>query len=298
MAKRDFIQRYILIINRLKSRNSTFEELQDYLLRQQQITGDKLEISQRTLQRDLNEIRSLFDIDIQYNRRDGIYEIVASDTEKPIERIIETYEVINALKYADHVKQKLFLEQRNNPGTAHLHGLLHAIHHRFVVSFIHQSFWKEDAKLRTVQPFAIKESQNRWYLICHDVDKNGIRNFSLDRISDLKISETTFPPLSYDVMEHYEHAFGVETYEPAEKIILKFSAFQSKYIKTLPLHKSQKLIYEDEVCCHFSYFMHPTHDLMMEILKYGETVTVLEPESIKENIKDRIKKMSTLYASS
>lgn len=297
MAKRDFIQRYIFIINRLKSRAATFEELHDYLLRQQQITGDKLEISQRTLQRDLNEIRSLFDIDIQYNRRESVYEIVASDTEKPIERIIETYEVINALNYANNVKQKLFLEQRNNPGTTHLHGLLHAIDHRFVVSFMHKSFWKGEAELRTVQPFAIKESQNRWYLICHDVDKNGIRNFSLDRMSDLKISDLTFSPLPFDVMEGYEHAFGVETYEAAEKIVLKFSTFQSKYIKTLPLHKSQKLVYEDETCCHFSYFMHPTYDFVMEILKYGETVTVLEPESLKQNIKARIMKMAALYTS-
>jgi hypothetical protein len=32
MSKKDYIQRYIFIINRLKSRASTFEELQDYLL--------------------------------------------------------------------------------------------------------------------------------------------------------------------------------------------------------------------------------------------------------------------------
>lgn len=295
MAKRDFIQRYIFIMNRLKSRASTFEELQDYLLRQQQITGDKLEISQRTLQRDLNEIRSLFDTDIQYNRREGVYEIVESITEKPIERIIESYEIINALNYSNNVTQKLYLEQRKNQGTEHLHGLLYAIDNHFEISFTHHSYWKDGLKNRTVHPIAIKESQNRWYLICHDLDKKGIRNFGLDRITYLKISDKKFSKYSFDVKEYYQHAFGVETYEPAQKIVLKFTAFQSQYIKSLPLHTSQELVFEDSENCHFTYFMHPTHDFEMEILKYGEHVTVLAPESLKQTISNRIKDMMALY---
>jgi proteasome accessory factor B len=295
MAKRDFIQRYIFIINRLKSRASTFEELQDYLLRQQQITGDKLEISQRTLQRDLNEIRSLFDIDIQYNRREGVYEIVESITEKPIERIIESYEIINALNYSNNVSQKLYLEQRKNQGTEHLHGLLYAIDNRLEVSFTHQSYWKEGFEIRTVHPIAIKECQNRWYLVCHDLDKKGIRNFGLDRISILKISDKKFSPYPFDVIEYYQHAFGVETNETAQKIVLQFTSFQSQYIKSLPLHTSQELLFEDDDKCHFAYFMHPTHDFEMEILKYGEHVTVLAPESLKQTISNRIDNMMALY---
>lgn len=295
MAKRDFIQRYIFIINRLKSKASTFEELQDYLLRQQQITGDKLEISQRTLQRDLNEIRSLFDIDIQFNRKEGVYEIVEAITEKPIERIIESYEIISALNYSQSVAQKLYLEQRNNQGTEHLHGLLYAIENLLQVSFVHQSFWKDQPAERRVQPIAIKESQNRWYLICFDLNKKEIRNFGLDRILYLKISAIKCEPISFDVKGYYQHAFGVETYEPAEKIVLRFTAFQSQYIKSLPIHPSQELIQSDEMYSWFSYYMHPTHDFEMEILKYGDEVTVVEPESLKQSIKQQIMNMAALY---
>lgn len=295
MAKRDFIQRYIFIINRLKSKASTFAELQDYLLAQQELTGDKLAISQRTLQRDINEIRTLFDIDIQYNRSEGVYEIVESVTEKPIERIIESYEIINALNYSNSISQKLYLEKRKNQGTEHLHGLLHAIENRFEVSFTHQSYWKLHPEVRTVQPVAIKESQNRWYLVCHDTGKNANRNFALDRISNLSINAKKFSPINIDVSNYYQHAFGVETHEPAQKIVLNFTAFQAKYIKSLPLHHSQLFIFEDDAYCHFEYFMHPTHDLVMEILKYGEEVTVLSPESLKQNLRNRILKMATLY---
>ena len=127
------------------------------------------------------------------------------------------------------------------------------------------------------------------------INKKENRNFSLDRITSLKISDNKFTPFPFNVIQYYEHAFGVETYEPAQKIILNFTAFQSKYIKTLPLHSSQELIYEDETNCHFSYFMHPTHDFVMEILKYGEEVTVVSPDSLKQNLRERILNMAALY---
>lgn len=295
MAKRDFIQRYIFIINRLNKATASFEELQDYLVRQEQITGDKLEISQRTLQRDLNEIRSLFDIDIQYNRKEGVYEIVEAITEKPIERIIESYEIIQALQFSNTVSQKLYLQQRKSKGTEHLHGLLHAIENRLAVTFTHHSYWKEEAENRTVHPIAIKEFENRWYLVCYDLDKKQVRNFGLDRILSLSITNQKFSPITFDVLAHYKHALGVETYEPAQKIVLQFSAFQAQYIKSLPLHPSQEITTENEDWVQFTYFMHPTHDLEMEILKYGEEVTVVSPETLKETITNRIKSMVALY---
>ena len=244
---------------------------------------------------DSNEIRSLFGTDIQYNRREGVYEIVESITEKPIERIIESYEIINALNYSNNVTQKLYLEQRKNQGTEHLHGLLYAIDNHFEISFAHHSYWKDGLKNRTVHPIAIKESQKRWYLVCHDLDKKEIRNFGLDRISAIKITDKKFSPFPFDVIAYYQHAFGVETNEPAQKIVLKFTAFQSQYIKSLPLHTSQELVFEDAENCHFAYFMHPTHDFEMEILKYGEHVTVLAPETLKQTISNRIKDMMALY---
>ena len=41
--------------------------------------------------------------------------------------------------------------------------------------------------------------------------------------------------------------------------------------------------------------MHPTHDFIMEIMKYGETVKVEEPTELKENIKNRILEMVKIY---
>ena len=215
--------------------------------------------------------------------------------EKPFERIIEAFETLSALNFTNHVSKKLILEKRAGKGTEHMHGLLYAIENNLEIIIKHQSYWKEVAEMRTLQPIVIKESQNRWYLICFDTMKKDFRNFALDRIIDLKISTLKFKPINYDVTAYYQNAFGIETYETATKIILNFNAFQARYIKSLPLHSSQKIVFENEEYCKFEYFMHPTNDFIMEIMKYGENVKVEEPIILRENVKNRIIIMLNMY---
>lgn len=295
MAKREYIQRHLLVIKTLKSKPCNFEEIRKYLLSQQEITGDNFDISQRTFQRDLKEINTIYGIEIRYNKKEEWYEIAEEVEEKPFERIIEAFETLSALNFSNHVSSKLILEKRANKGTEHMHGLLYAIENSLEIIIKHQSYWKEQAEVRILQPIAIKESQNRWYLICFDTFKKDFRNFALDRITDLEISTLKFKPINYDVTANYKNAFGIETYDTETIIVLNFNVFQARYIKSLPLHSSQKILFENEDYCRFEYFMHPTNDFIMEIMKYGENVKVEEPIELKEKIKHKIQKMLSLY---
>ena len=111
----------------------------------------------------------------------------------------------------------------------------------------------------------------------------------------LEILTNKFKAINYNATEYYKNAFGIETYEEATTIILNFNEFQAKYIKSLPLHRSQKVIFEDENCSKFEYFMHPTNDFLMEILKYGDNVIIEEPDSFRERVKEVIDNMVKLY---
>ena len=269
MSKKQHIHRHLLIINKLKSTPSSFEDIKSFFQKQQDILEEDFEISKRTFQRDLKEIQSIYEIEIHYNKKERWYEIVEDDLEKPFERIIEAVETINAIKLSTSVSNKLLLEKRKASGTEYMQGLLHAIEHNLLVTFEHQSYWQEGTTKRTVKPIAIKEVQRRWYLICFDIVKNDIRNFGLDRILNLDITLTKFLTKKIDVAQHYKNAFGIETYEPATKIVLKFDKSQGVYLKSLPIHPSQKVI--EETSAHFTLelFVHPTFDFIIEILKYG-----------------------------
>ncbi|MBC7494505.1 MAG: WYL domain-containing protein [Flavobacterium sp.] len=291
MAKVDYLQRYLLIYNKLINQKQSLEQLFKYLNNQ---SDSVFHVSERTIQRDIKELGLFFNVVIVFNRKEKYYELDETDIDESKRRTIESFELYNSLQYSSKIGNKIILENRNRSGVELIHGILHAIENKLEICFNHQSYWKEKT-FRTVQPISIKEIQQRWYLICYDVAKKEIRNFSLDRILDLKITDQRFTPKKFDATKFYESAFGIETYNPAEKIVLRFTNFQAQYIKSLPIHHSQKIIAEDDNHTHFEYFMHPTHDLVMEILKYSDTVKVLQPDSLRETVKTKIENTLGLY---
>ena len=134
MAKREYIQRHLLIIKKLKNRPSSFEDLHSYLLQQQELTNENYDISQRTFQRDVKDIYTIFGIEIKFNKSEGKYEIIEEDFDKEYDRIFESFETLSAINISNHIGKKMILERKADKGTEHLHGLLYAIDNSFLVT--------------------------------------------------------------------------------------------------------------------------------------------------------------------
>ncbi|RZJ34744.1 MAG: WYL domain-containing protein [Flavobacterium sp.] len=297
MAKVGFLKRYLYIVDRLTSVPSNFKDLQHYVIRRLESDdiGQDFEFSARTFDRDKQDILDLFGIQIQYNRKDRVYFIEEEVEDPSVSRMIEAFSIHQALKEGNKISPSIFLESRKSAGTHLINGLLYAIQNQFRISFTHTKFWDMQISQREVKPLAIKESQHRWYLIAQDQKDNIVKNFGLDRISDFRISNTKFKKIDFDVERAYKNAFGVETYEPEQKIVLQFSWQQGNYIKSFPLHTSQKIVADTVNELIIELYIHPTNDFLMELMKYGPEVKVLEPKSLQEEIKDRTIKMTKRY---
>lgn len=86
----------------------------------------------------------------------------------------------------------------------------------------------------------------------------------------------------------FDSVIGVAMMEPVT-VELAFSANQAKYIKALPLHKSQEIVSEtsDEVV--FRLFVAPNYELVQRILMYGFEVRVLTPPDLVKDCLSPIK---------
>ncbi len=255
---------------------------------QSEIEGENYNLTIRTFQRDIKEIQSLYNIDITYNRSEAVYEITEDANEERNERLFESFELYNALNVSDNLSRDIIFEKRRPLGTENLHGLLHAIKNKLQIAFKYEKYWGENNRIevRNVSPLALKESRYRWYLIALDKKDGHIKSFGLDRISDLEISSLKFNATENEKVDSlFKYSFGV-TNDPGipEKIILSLSPGQGRYIKSLPLHSSQKEILNNDKEYRIELMIHPTYDFIMEILSLGREVTVIQPESLKEEI--------------
>ena len=298
MSKLIYFKRYLYVIDRLRSRPSNFTELQAYVIRklENEDIDTPFEYSIRTFERDKKDILTLFGISIEYNRKDKAYYIDEDEIEdQSVTRMIDVFSIHHALQEGNKLSPSVFLEKRKSLGTENIHGIIHAIQNGVMLKFTHQKHWIDDITQREVKPIAIKESQQRWYLIAWDKKDEKIKTFGLDRISDLIITDTKFKPIPYNVEKEFKHAFGVETNEKEEKILLEFTRQQGNYIKSFPLHESQRILKEDEESIWVEIYIHPTNDIKMELLKYGSNVKVVSPISLQNEMKNRISEMIKLY---
>jgi predicted DNA-binding transcriptional regulator YafY len=305
MSKRGYISRYLLILKKLKVKPySTYEELQAYIENQfdfLQMQDDTLNIgfSKRTLQRDIKEIRNVFGIDIEYSKSNKGYYISQSETENMnFQRMMEAFDMFNSLNLAQDLTPFIHLEKRRPQGTENLYGLLHAIKNRLQIKFTYQKFWEEELSQRLVEPYALKEFKNRWYIMAKDSKDNNIKSFALDRLTNLEITNLNYQyPDNYSIEQSYRYCFGIisPNDEEPQDIILSFDPFQGKYIKTLPLHDTQQVLVDNDEEMKIKLKLCLTHDLVMELLSFGDNMKVIEPKSLADQIKQAHEKAYRQY---
>jgi len=305
MSKRGYISRYLLILKKLKVKPySTYEELQAYIENQfdyLQMQDDNLQIgfSKRTLQRDIKEIRNVFGNDIEYSKSQKGYFINQNENENMnFQRMMEAFDMFNSLNLAQDLTPFIHLEKRRPQGTENLYGLLHAIQNRLQIKFTYQKFWEEELSQRFVEPYALKEFKNRWYLMAKDSKDNNIKSFALDRLTNLEITNQNYQyPANYSIEQSYRYCFGIisPNDEEPQDIILSFDPFQGKYIKTLPLHDTQQVLVDNDEEIKIKLKLCLTHDLLMELLSFGDNMKVIEPKSLADQIKQAHEKAFRQY---
>lgn len=295
MSKRGYISRYLCIIRKLKLEGyCSYEVLKDYIESQMEFYQKQDEDlvvgnSKRTIQRDLKEIRNLFGIDIYYSKSQKGYFIENDNAENMnFQRMIEAFDVFNSLKLTHEVQAFMFAENRKPAGTDNLYGLLHAIKNYLEIEFTYHKFWDVEASQRKTNPYALKEFKNRWYLIAKDHKDKIVKTFALDRLSNLQIKAQKFESDSnYNVEENFRYCYGIlgSDVEIPQEIILSFEPFAGKYIKTLPLHHTQQILIDNKKELRIKLKLKITYDFMMELLSHGDTMKVIEPQSLVDEIK-------------
>jgi len=289
MSKQGTVRRYILIIEKLgRKQFPSFDEIKNYL------SNHDFEVSNRTIQRDIEQIRSEFGIEIEYNRfKNGYY--INEDLSPDIESFVRFFEIVNtadllieSLKESKNTLDFISFEAQGSlKGIENLKPLLFAIKNRRVISFTHENFYEKTHSNHTVNPYLLKEYQNRWYLVGTIKPTDEFRTFGIDRISNLVVSETTFKPNSKKKpIELFENTIGL-TYSlgEVEEIVLSFTPLQGKYIKTLPMHQSQQILIDNENEFQIKLRIIPNFELKQQILKLGDDVKVIQPQWLADEIK-------------
>lgn len=289
MSHRQTTLRHNIIINKFRrQKRVTFKEICEYLECESDIQGEDLTISKRTFARDISEIGEIYGIYIKFDFSAGNYFIEEDLSDSTANRRLEALDIFNALRIKERQENNLFLDNRQRSGTEHLFSLLNAINNRQQISFDYQIYYKKNKFTDTANPLAIKEFKYRWYLFAQNIHSGKVKCYGLDRINNLEISHINFEkPTDFNVNEHLQYSFGIMSpnAEQPTEVILSFEPLQGRYIKSLPLHHTQEIIADNDTELRISLKVYLTLDFIMELLTYGSTLKVIQPQQLIDTLK-------------
>lgn len=263
--------------------------------------SEGLEIPLRTFHKWRAAAEEIFGINIECDRKDGYRYYIENREDIKGNSIqnwmIDTISVSNMLVENIALKDRILLE--NVPsGNVYLSPILSAMKSSKTIEFVHQSYWKSEPSVYTIDPYCVKIFRQRWYVVGFSHSHGEIRIFALDRIREVKILDTAFVyPKDFCPELFFDSSFGVIVMKDMkiEDVRLKVSALQANYLRSLPLHESQAETERNEDYSIFAMQIRPTWDFQQEILRNADEMEILEPLWLRKEIAGVVKRMWDKY---
>lgn len=290
------LKRYELILTKVESsKYPTLAAIYDYL--------DKFDLapSERTLQRDMEELKSEFSIELVYDKKyRGYYMEKNTMTDTVIQFIKNMSLQANLLEFSKLSLESnaiILKEKHNLKGVEWIPVLLDAIQHHLYIELTYQKFYEVKPEIYNFQPYGLKEFQGRWYAVGIVKGETTIFKFGVDRIVDVNITDKKFKKnKDIDLVTYFSRMIGIiDEGGERETVVLSFTAFQANYIRTLPLHWTQKEILTNGNEVQFEYYLLLNHELMQKILSYGAEVKVIKPAALLVKHKEWLKNALERY---
>lgn len=259
-------------------------------------------IPERTFHNYRQYIADVFGIDIECDKSCNAYFIPEEERSEMLGNDLKMW-ILHSFAMSNRLSRDLNLRRRvqfeNTPGDIRfLEPVMEAMdkNHKIEMQY-RKSYWTSQNTSYKCAPLALKLFKQRWYVIALNED-NQTRCFALDSIDTVNITEDSFKmPDDFDLGKYFHDAFGIYV-EPdlqTEEIVIESDIDQGNYLKGLPLHHSQKIVEETQDHVVFSWRLKPSYDFKQQLLTMNSHIRVLQPESLKQEMKALINDMAKKY---
>ncbi len=297
-------EKYIWLLNTIhksRSRGVTLKEIsekwKDYM-------STEKSLDRTTFNRWKEAIELQFHVTIKCDIKGGYRYYIANpediDDDKVSKWLVDSISMGTTLMNNLEIKDRILLEEIPS-GHENLAAIITAMKNNHRLRITYRGFGSCYSSTFPISPLCVKLYKNRWYVVgqCFYQGKWKEIIYGLDRIEDTKVLEETFIyPEDFNPEEFFEGTLGVALYENVnvETIRIRVEYPHAHYVKTLPIHPSQRLIVdEDGDYAEFDITVRPTEEFFMEMLHGGGWIKVLSPAHVVEQMRGWVNELYEIY---
>lgn len=190
-------------------------------------------------------------------------------------------------------------------------GLFQHIASKNVIHIEYRPYQADTSIFEDVSPYRLKQYNNRWYLLCSRMSDGKFCNYALDRLVAYETVEgSKYIPCPVEINEHFDDIIGVTLIEnePIQTVLFAGSPRDIHFILTKPLHGTQRCPTKTEQEELHSQYPNVPEDwifltiecrwnfeLITTLFSFGERISVVAPERVRNDIINKMRKMLYLY---
>lgn len=292
----------------------------------------ELDVSRKTIQRDIDHMRDRLGLPLEYDRSthsyvytapveafptvqmsegDAFALFVAERALEPLRgtplfsRLQATFEKLTSnLKGSveltaedyDAVSFAQFGEGRTN---AEAFDRLQKAHtEEREVTFAYKKPGAARAESRHVRPYHLTHRDNLWYLVGYDLSREDIRTFALPRMQDVKLTKKKFArPTDFSPETFFASALGVVEGKGDYDIHIHFSASAAERIEERVWHASQKTSRRRNGSVDLHLRLGSLVEIERWILGWGDAAEVIAPPELRESVATTVATLTARYSS-
>lgn len=222
-----------------------------------------------------------------------------SDSLESLFQKVKTTLPPESIKYLKTVEQTMQVTIKPYKDYARFRGIIDrandAAVKRKTVEIVYYTMSRKKETKRKVDPYRVWFFNGTFYLIglCHM--RNEVRIFALDRIKLLHQTRESFDiPEGFSLEEFTRPSFGVFQ-GPLTRVRIWFSPEVAGYVKEKVWHESQSIQEQKDGSIIFEAEVAGTDEIGYWVLGWGSHAEVLEPESLREEIRAEVESLTGRY---
>jgi proteasome accessory factor B len=295
----------------------------------------ELEVSRKTIQRDLDYMKDHLRLDIEYDPSEKQFAYRYEQPRFPLghdltydERVAlivarQSLEIFSGVGFGNEIRHALdkltggmlgecgpllhdklerYISVRV-PGAGRIdepkvfHCVYKAVLNQLELRIEYQARGRSSYTQRRLHPYHLACVENRWILVARDVEKDCMRTFVLARFRNPLVTKKDFKrPDNFDPESYLGTSFGSWTGTGNILVELMIGPEAAHHVREREWHKTQRIEPQPRGFVKATFSLSDLHDVTRWILSFGSEVVVLQPKELREAVSEEARKMATANA--
>jgi len=287
----------------------------------------ELEVSTKSIQRDLDFMRDRLELPIEYHPQRFGYHYTAEVTSFPTmhltegelvalviaEKALEQYRgtqfekpLLSAIRKIEQslpdtislnladIEQTISFRTRAEPvlNLEIFDALAKATAQRRQLAMVYRKTGSREGEARLVDPYHLANINGEWYLFAYDHARKDIRTFVPSRVQSVKPTGRSFPaPRKFSLEQRLRGSFGVHSGEGEFEVILRFNSRVADLIREKKWHESQELRPLKGGDVELRLKLSSLVEIERWVLSWGGDVVVQKPQALAEAVKQAARRI-------